>query len=337
MVDKYHTCDFYFELMITQTELAEKIGVARETLSRAFSGSPSVSEKLRERIFAEGKKYNYRPNSAALAMRNGRHRHVGILTNNPPNRPRNNLAAFEVILGVNQELEKEQFVASMLHSHDRDGEDLLLKRAFKENLLDGVIVIGNTSDSITRQVSDSFSNVISVECNHWFENDCLRRDEKHSGHLLAKTLVEAGYDEFSWIGPIPTSSESEHFSLRERYESVRDSLSSYGIDLHPEKEERFFETRNAQAVIAYDMMYAQRFQHSVLPKLMEQKGKLTIASCDERHETHLHWPSLIRISNARFDLGRKAARMFLKRLQGDTPIKSVKVRGKLIPGELQFS
>lgn len=321
---------------MNQSELARKIGVARETLSRALSGSPAVSDSLRARILEEVHRYNYKPNSAALAMRNKRHQHVGVLTNNPPNRPHNNLAVYELILGISQELDGVGYAASLFHNHDFEGEDLLLKRAFRENLLDGMLLLGNTSVFISEQVSRHFEHVVHLECNDWGEHNCLRRDEIHSGRIAAQALLTLGCKRILYTGSFFEPSTRRHYSATERFQGAREVMDAAGIEMEPVNPENLlkpsWKKKEQVGILAYDMISAHRFAHTHAMHGRVSPKHYRIVCCDERHETHLHWPHLLRVENNRFDLGRKAARMFLQQANGAGKVPSEKVKGRLIGG-----
>lgn len=63
----------------TQHDLALAAGVSQITVSRTFSGHPSVRTEVRERVMREAARLGYRLNRSANIMRSGRHRAVGLL------------------------------------------------------------------------------------------------------------------------------------------------------------------------------------------------------------------------------------------------------------------
>jgi len=58
--------------MVTQEQIAKKLGTSRQLVSFALSGYPNVAEASRERILAAARKMGYRPNPHARALKNGR-------------------------------------------------------------------------------------------------------------------------------------------------------------------------------------------------------------------------------------------------------------------------
>lgn len=62
--------------MVTQEQIARKLGVSRQLVAFALSGYPKVSKASRERILAAARQMGYRPNPHALALR---HQRTGII------------------------------------------------------------------------------------------------------------------------------------------------------------------------------------------------------------------------------------------------------------------
>jgi DNA-binding LacI/PurR family transcriptional regulator len=58
--------------MVTQEEIAKKLGISRQLVTFALAGYPQVSQKSRQRILAASREMGYRPNPHARALRKGR-------------------------------------------------------------------------------------------------------------------------------------------------------------------------------------------------------------------------------------------------------------------------
>lgn len=58
--------------MVTQEQIARKLGVSRQLVTLALGGYPQVSKESRERILAAARKMGYRPNPHARALRRQR-------------------------------------------------------------------------------------------------------------------------------------------------------------------------------------------------------------------------------------------------------------------------
>src|SRR5215469_7498397 len=58
--------------MVTQEQIARKLGISRQLVTFALAGYPQVSERSRKRILAAAREMGYRPNPHARALKRGR-------------------------------------------------------------------------------------------------------------------------------------------------------------------------------------------------------------------------------------------------------------------------
>src|ERR1043166_9634072 len=58
--------------MVTQEQIARKLGISRQLVTFALAGYPQVSEKSRQRILSAARRLGYRPNPHARALKRGR-------------------------------------------------------------------------------------------------------------------------------------------------------------------------------------------------------------------------------------------------------------------------
>lgn len=64
--------------MVTQAQIARRLGVSRQLVTFALAGYPQISQESRKRILAAARKMGYRPNPFARALRRGRSAIVGL-------------------------------------------------------------------------------------------------------------------------------------------------------------------------------------------------------------------------------------------------------------------
>jgi LacI family transcriptional regulator len=64
--------------MVTQAQIARKLGVSRQLVTFALSGYPQISRKSRERILAAAREMGYSPNPYARALKSGRSGLIGL-------------------------------------------------------------------------------------------------------------------------------------------------------------------------------------------------------------------------------------------------------------------
>jgi LacI family transcriptional regulator len=64
--------------MVTQAQIAKKLGVSRQLVTFALSGYPQISKESSERILAAAREMGYSPNPYARALRKGRSGIIGL-------------------------------------------------------------------------------------------------------------------------------------------------------------------------------------------------------------------------------------------------------------------
>ncbi len=64
--------------MVTQAQIARKLGVSRQLVTFALSGYPQISKKSRNRILAAAREMGYQPNPYARFLKKGRSQIIGL-------------------------------------------------------------------------------------------------------------------------------------------------------------------------------------------------------------------------------------------------------------------
>lgn len=333
-------------MTITQAQLAEKLGVSQGSVSLAFRpGSSRQNARTRAAILEAADKYGYRPNAAARAMRSSQTRQVGVLIRNAHDRPFHNPGVYEMILGVNQYLESQGYILSLIRFDDVQAPEDQVSRFFREHVLDGIIVMDVMPDSVYERVEALVPQCIWLETNVWRQENCIRRDEKQVGHLVGEKLLELGYRRLVWYGSDGTQKD-KHYSTDQRLDGLRQVAEKIGIELEvvvpcewvellpvapePAVLESIFQpdcgivTDNTDAVflITQAAMLGLRPGHD-----------FGVASCDLPYAVQCAAPMVSHVSFDRFGMGRWAAQMMVNRLtESPKHCPSVCFTGQWCPG-----
>ncbi|MEU4999119.1 LacI family DNA-binding transcriptional regulator [Streptomyces sp. NPDC021622] len=65
---------------VSMADVARLAGVSSQTVSRVSNGFPGVNEATREQVLSAMRELDYRPNSAARALKSGEFRTIGVIT-----------------------------------------------------------------------------------------------------------------------------------------------------------------------------------------------------------------------------------------------------------------
>jgi LacI family transcriptional regulator len=330
--------------MVNLRDIAEKAGTSTATVSIALHGAQGrkrVSDKRVKIIRDIAAKLNYRPNSAARAMALNRTSQIGVLLRNAPDRPINNPANFEAVLGIGEYLSGNGYVQVLVPLRKIEEEINQSTRVFSERLLDGIIVVDAHSDALYKFVRKTFHHSVFLETNYWNRNLCLRRDERNAAFTAASKIEAAGYSKILYVGGVRNS--ASHYSVSERYEGVMEAL---GKD--KDVKVKILETRvmdelipkfqplfqPGMGIICDGYMNAKRLYTHLAQSGFIPPRDYGLVCCDDSHETERTFPMLSRVSFNRYAMGNLAARMLVETIRTPESLpNSMRIAGSWIPGE----
>ncbi len=233
---------------ITIYDIAKEAGVSTATVSRALSGSASVSKERRERILALVDQYNFRPNALARGLSDARSKTIGILTADV----RNPFYA-EMFVACEEAADALGYTVLLANTLSRPEQEIRQLRKFCEQRTDAVIQIGGSPDKLctdadyAMQVGQILQNVPIVVTGKLDGASCLRVciDEVRCTQLLMEHLFSLGHREIAFL-----SGRDEVYSTFQKHACYRQMLEQRGI---PYREELVLEGRyNFQG--GYDQM-----------------------------------------------------------------------------------
>lgn len=321
---------------VTQEMVARHCGVSRSAVrdilgQKGHLFHPGTCDRVR-RTAAE---LGYRPHGFAKALRSGRTQQIGVLVRNDPSHPLAYPAAYEMIQGINQELESSDYSLTLVRLVDVRKPAEHLPRVLREHLLDGMIVIDSLDESVFEHVPSMRERSVFLESNVWKACGCVRRDERHACRLAVSHLVAAGYRDLVYLTADlqpRSASDTVHFSVIERLEGVRQEARDAGarVDVRywtmdpsvterpwvPDDLEREM-IRPGVGIILYGAHAAPAVARAAKDMFGLEVGRdFGLVSLDETHEVRMMMPWLSRVGNDRFLLGQRAAQMMAGLLSG---------------------
>jgi DNA-binding LacI/PurR family transcriptional regulator len=119
----------------TIKDIAEELGIAFSTVSRALQDNPRIGLKTREKVWEIAKKINYIPNPAAMFLKNNKTLSIGILI------PSLNEEFFtHAITGVENVIEEKGYHSVIIQSRETLERELKAIDTFLKMRIDGLIV-----------------------------------------------------------------------------------------------------------------------------------------------------------------------------------------------------
>jgi DNA-binding LacI/PurR family transcriptional regulator len=313
---------------VNQNQIAKRLGISQRAVSFALNGKPGVSEATRQRITELAKEMGYRPSSAARAMRSSTSRQVGILMHDAGVKRSVRLHPFEFMVGMNSVLEPAGYVLSMVQMTDVETGDFAVKRVFSEHGLDGMIVVASLIEPVRRRLAELMEQVIW--CDAWVKEPqgCLWRDELEAGRLAGQAAVDAGYRQLVFVREADTDPLRNYQHDQLRLAGVRAAAEPAGAEViqyilqvrdgppYPEQIEAFRpHLRRGVAIVASTYAHAPIIANFAMQHEMVPRRDYGLVCCDDSDEIRRQFPQLSRSTFDRFDMGRRAARMLLKRFR----------------------
>ena len=276
---------------ITLAKVAAEAGVspgaASAVLRNVHHGRIRVSQEAAERVRSAAEKLNYRPSAASRAMSSRRTKQIGVLLPNRSGHEGTSPMSFETILGINDGLQPFGYIMTLVRMHDILGELSEESRIFREQAIDGIVVLGALPDGVRPWLESRFEHIVWCDSNVWKPENCIRRDETNAGRLTAGKLLDAGYDRILWADTPFTG--NDHYSKYERRAGVAEAAVRLGAKLSEMSISDNFTwdpaAMDGTAIVAGSHPAAEQICLSAMRAKRAPGKDFSIAGCDDPHFT----------------------------------------------------
>jgi len=170
--------------MVTQEQIAKKLGLSRQLVSFALSGHPHVGKSSREKILAAAKKMGYRPNPHARALKRGR---TGIVALWVPDQISSHYSRVARELGRLVKTARHELIISEVGS--QESEEIL-----SHVPVDGIFAVDAAGPvEMYLNSPDAKAPVISIGAEFCDKTDYVRIDLATGTKELMSHLIVAGH------------------------------------------------------------------------------------------------------------------------------------------------
>ncbi|MFB5673870.1 LacI family DNA-binding transcriptional regulator [Paenibacillus terreus] len=315
---------------VTIQDIANALGISRNTASKALNGNEKIPEATRNKVIKKAielkyKQFAFMESEPLLAKRSG---NIALLTENFPN-----MYHFGSILisGLEKRISAEGFNLSIHFVRDIERKSLSLPNNFDPSNVDGIICIELFDLEYSKLITGLNIPTIFIDCSAQvcyseFGADVLLMENEHSTYQLAKKLINNGYRSLGFIG------DYNHCrSFNERWVGFNRALTEAGIPLNLSQcildEDRFFFQQGwmeerlqkmtelpvafvcANDAIAVGAMKALKNCKISIP------DDIVICGFDNSPESEIVEPPLTTVWIYSNEMGIKAAEMLLSRIQ----------------------
>lgn len=208
---------------ITATDVAERVGVSKWTVSRAFTDGASIAPEVRERVLAVAAEMGYSPNLLARSLSTRSTRLIALVVDELGNPNQ-----LYLLNEATRQLQARGFSSLLLNLSPEYGAGAALRLA-DQFQVDGIMFMGTTLEPGLIELAQKIRHIplVVLGRNSATANiPCVTTDGEAAGAEIADLFLAQGYRRIGYMaGPA-----SERTELR-RLDGFRDRLQERGVAL----------------------------------------------------------------------------------------------------------
>lgn len=207
---------------ITITQIANDLGIAPSSVSRALNNRPGVSRKLQDEIQAYAKLIGYVPISspASQTAPNMIAMIIGDI--------RNPFYA-DLVFYTQKELSARGYQLCIFNSEYKESKEVEYLHIVDRFSFAGVIQMNVATEHISHELKNLSTPVVMVNrIISSFDGDNVLLDNYEAGYIATRHLVELGHSKIGFI-----LGQKESSSCNQRFAGFQQAMKNYGIDVNP--------------------------------------------------------------------------------------------------------
>lgn len=216
-----------FTLPLTLKDIAEMVGVAESTVSRAINGKPGVGEKTRQKILKIAREYNFKPNKLAQGLAKQETHILALLL---PGLSTGNYS--KIIENIETHAEKAGYQVILCNTHNDLEKEKKYLDLLEEKRVDGAIILGGelADQHIVNTKLRGNDNIVLINrlCEEILISTILI-DSRHGAYLATRHLLDLGYRKIALI----TGNNIDYIES-EKIKGYQDALKDKKIDFNNE-------------------------------------------------------------------------------------------------------
>ncbi|MDS1137955.1 LacI family DNA-binding transcriptional regulator [Nitratireductor indicus] len=309
---------------IKLSTIAEALGVSTATVSLALRDSPLVADATRERIKEYAREIGYIYNRRAASLRTSRSGIVGVVVHDIMNP-----FFAEILRSIESELDRSRQTFLLSNHYDQ----LEKQRTFIDTLLqlgaDGVIMspaIGTPAQDIRLIEDNGLPVVLIARSVEGAKVPVFRGDDAYGTSLSTNHLISLGHTRIAMVGGTDQTSTG-----RDRYQGYVNAMEKAGLEIRPHwrfpgprTKQAGFEVAGAflalqdkpTAAVCWNDLVAIGLMNGIARAGLIPGVDISVTGYDDLEEAAIATPALTTVWNGQREVGRRAARVLLDRLNG---------------------
>ena len=310
-------------------DIAKKTGFAASTVSRTLNNKGYISEEAKSMIFKAAEELNYTPNPTARFLKMRKTNQIKLSM--PHVR---DSFYFDMIEAVQNVAKSHGNSLILNYSEDDADEELRMLNNAKKNFVDGLILISlNFTEKHLKEIQKiNYPIVLSSISNNWIIGetnfDYVGVDTQKGIFMSTKYLMGQGHTRIGYVG-LPSNTQV----WDERYRGFCIAMEEAGLDINKD----FVMTGGYKEEFGYEagLKYARMKDRPTaicastdlivlgLYRAFKQEGlkipdDISIIGMDNIPLNDMVEPRISSVSLSQADIGRTAAEIIFKRLDGSS-------------------
>ncbi len=314
------------EKMTTIKDVAREADVSIGTVSATLNGTKYVSEKLQKRVHEAVRKVGYTPSIAAQSLKKGSAKIIGLILPDITNQ-------FFAVLAraVEKEATSKGYTVLLGNSDQDQKKEAAFLRLLKNHRVAGLVLAPSCSgEEYGRNLTETVTTPVvmvdrKTEGVSW---DFVVSGNKDGARRAVMHLIECGHSRIAAIFGIPHVS-----TVMDRLAGYKEAMSGAGYLVSPEitatgctDAEKVRMAAQAMlnlrerptAFFAANNQVLQGIMHAIRNHGLDCPRDISITGFDGMGLADLMDPPMTTVEQAASEMGAKAVKLLIRRLQGDS-------------------
>lgn len=201
---------------MTMKDIAKMAGVSQSTVSRVFSGNPSVNPEVKLKVIELAKEYNFKPNVIAQNLVGSKSMLIGVIIptiSNP--------FFSDVVMSIEREASKYGYSIILCNSEEALDKEKKYVGILNSYNVDGMMIVpADGADKYFQSLMNSkIPIVVFTQDIQGFSS--VSTSHKNAGREVARHLYNMGYSKFAFVGKAVDDKEA----------GFREELENNGVDI----------------------------------------------------------------------------------------------------------
>lgn len=208
---------------VTINDIADAVGIAPSSVSKALNDMPTISENMKTLVRAKARELNYKHNSNAANLRKGTSRTIGVIV------PKINVAFFaDIIAGIEQVCFENDHRLIICQSDESFVREVQAVETLIQQHVDCILISLSKETKTTEHLREIINHDIQLvqfdRVDHTFGGHILVNDNEDASFKAVQHLIDQGYKKIAFIGG------PDYLQLyKERKQGYLDAIKSFHL------------------------------------------------------------------------------------------------------------